>query len=272
VQEIKKLLEIMQALRDPKTGCPWDIEQNFKSIAAYTVEEAYEVADAIERSDMHDLKDELGDLLFQVVFHSQMANENKDFCFTDVVEAINDKLVRRHPHVFAGESREDKEQLNEAWEQHKHQERNNKERNSKQQASSALDGIAASLPALRWAEKIQKRAARTGFDWDELKPVFAKLDEEINELKQEVGVENNQARITDELGDILFSCVNLSRHLHVNPEQALRDANQKFISRFTVVEQLVLQDNRAMDDCSIEELEAYWQEAKKISLSTDERR
>ena len=264
MREIKKLLEIMQALRNPKSGCPWDIEQDFKSISAYTVEEAYEVADAIERSDMHDLKDELGDLLFQVVFHSQMANENEDFCFTDVVEAINDKLVRRHPHVFAGESREDKEQLNEAWEQHKHRERNNK-----QQASSALDGIAASLPALRWAEKIQKRAARTGFDWDELKPVFEKLDEEINELKQEVDVENNQARITDELGDILFSCVNLSRHLHVNPEQALRDANRKFMSRFTVVEQLVQKDGRVMDDCSIEELEAYWQKAK--SLSANER-
>lgn len=248
----------MRALRDPKTGCPWDIEQDFKSISAYTIEEAYEVADAIDRSDMHDLKDELGDLLFQVVFHSQMADENKDFCFTDVVEAINDKLVRRHPHVFAGESRENKEQLNEAWEQHKHQERNNK-----QQTSSALDGIAASLPALRWAEKIQKRAARTGFDWDELKPVFEKLDEEINELKQEVGVEDNQTRIADELGDILFSCVNLSRHLHVNPEQALRDANRKFISRFTVVEQLVQKDGRVMDDCSIEELEAYWRKAKK---------
>ena len=267
MQQMQKLLEIMQALRDPKTGCPWDIEQDFKSIAAYTVEEAYEVADAIERGDMHDLKDELGDLLFQVVFHSQMASENKDFCFTDVAEAINDKLVRRHPHVFAGESREDKEQLNEAWEQHKHQERNNKERNSKQQVSSALDGIAASLPALRWAEKIQKRAARTGFDWDELKPVFEKLHEEIDELKQEVGIEDNQARIADELGDILFSCVNLSRHLHVNPEQALRDANRKFMSRFAVVEQLVQEDGRAMDDCNIAELEAYWQKAKSQSAN-----
>lgn len=269
MQEMKNLLDIMRALRDPKAGCPWDVEQDFKSISAYTVEEAYEVADAIDRGDMHDLKDELGDLLFQVVFHSQMANENGDFCFTDVVKAINDKLVRRHPHVFAGESREDKEQLNEAWEQHKHHERDNRQRNNKKQVSSALDGIATSLPALRWAEKIQKRAARTGFDWDELKPVFEKLDEEINELKQEVCVENNQSRIADELGDILFSCVNLSRHLHVNPEQALRDANRKFIARFNVVEQLVQKDGRVMEDCSIEELEAYWQKAKAKSSANE---
>lgn len=260
MQEITKLLEIMLALREPETGCPWDIEQDFKSIAAYTVEEAYEVADAIVRGDMHDLKEELGDLLFQVVYHAQMANEINEFCFSDVVNSINDKLIRRHPHVFADEAVENKQQLMEAWEQHKIKERENKP----QQTTSALDGIASTLPALRWAEKIQKRAARTGFDWDELKPVFEKLDEEIIELKQEVGIDDNQVKIADELGDILFSCVNLSRHLHVNPEEALRNANRKFISRFAVVEKLVQKDGKIMDECSIEELEAYWQKAKSI--------
>jgi ATP diphosphatase len=266
VQELKRLLEIMRALRDPETGCPWDIEQDFKSISAYTIEEAYEVADAIERNDMHDLKDELGDLLFQVVFHSQMADEHSDFCFTDVVEAINDKLVRRHPHVFAGESREDKAQLNEAWEQHKKKERDEKGiSKSSAVTESALAHVATTLPALRWSEKLQKKAARAGFDWDELPPVYAKLEEELDELRHEVDIENNHDRISEEMGDLLFSCVNLSRHLDVNPEQALRDANRKFISRFTVVEQLVLKDGKTMDDCTIEELEAYWQKAKEVA-------
>lgn len=254
---INQLLDIMRALRDPESGCPWDIEQTFKTIAAYTVEEAYEVADAIDRLDMHDLKDELGDLLFQVTFHAQMAEEQGDFVFDDVVKAINDKLVRRHPHVFGEASAESHEELNRAWEQHK-----KKERAQKEQHKSILDGIASGMPALRWSSKLQKRAAHHGFDWDNVNPVFDKLQEEIGELKAEIVHENNHDRIADEMGDILFACVNLSRHLDVNPEQALRDSNQKFIERFTVVEQLLEQDSKVMDNCNVEELEAYWQKAK----------
>jgi MazG family protein len=265
--QIDSLLEIMVALRDPEKGCPWDIEQTFKTISAYTIEEAYEVADAIERMDMHDLKDELGDLLFQVVFHARMAEELGEFNFDDVARAISEKLVRRHPHVFGDEVAGSHEELHRAWEQQKKNERQAKELKHK----SVLDGIASTMPALRWSSKLQKRAAHHGFDWEDVAPVFDKLQEEIGELKAEIEHENNQERIADELGDILFACVNLSRHLDVNPEQALRDSNIKFISRFSVVEQLLQQDGRQMDNCSVEELEAYWQKAKNL-ISTDERR
>ncbi len=224
MQPIDKLLDIMAALRDKDSGCPWDIEQDFKSISAYTVEEAYEVADAIERNDMHDLKDELGDLLFQVVFHAQMAKEQGEFEFDDVVSAINDKLVRRHPHVFADEQVESTEQLAERWEQHKQAERDDK--SIDENASSALDGIASSLPALRWSQKIQKRAATTGFDWPNISPVFDKLNEELAELKAEIVHENNHERILDEFGDVLFVCVNLAMHLGINAEEALRYSNR----------------------------------------------
>jgi ATP diphosphatase len=259
-RQIDSLLEIMVALRDPEKGCPWDIEQTFKTISAYTIEEAYEVADAIERMDMHDLKDELGDLLFQVVFHARMAEELGEFNFDDVARAISEKLVRRHPHVFGDEVAGSHEELHHAWEQQKKNERQAKELEHK----SVLDGIASTMPALRWSSKLQKRAAHHGFDWEDVAPVFDKLQEEIGELKAEIEHENNQERIADELGDILFACVNLSRHLDVNPEQALRDSNIKFISRFTVVEQLLQQDGRVMDDCSVEELEDYWEKAKAV--------
>jgi ATP diphosphatase len=259
-RQIDSLLEIMVALRDPEKGCPWDIEQTFKTISAYTIEEAYEVADAIERMDMHDLKDELGDLLFQVVFHARMAEELGEFNFDDVARAISEKLVRRHPHVFGDEVAGSHEELHRAWEQQKKNERQAKELEHK----SVLDGIASTMPALRWSSKLQKRAAHHGFDWEDVAPVFDKLQEEIGELKAEIEHENNQERIADELGDILFACVNLSRHLDVNPEQALRDSNIKFISRFTVVEQLLQQDGRVMDDCSVEELEDYWEKAKAV--------
>jgi ATP diphosphatase len=259
-RQIDSLLEIMVALRDPEKGCPWDIEQTFKTISAYTIEEAYEVADAIERMDMHDLKDELGDLLFQVVFHARMAEELGEFNFDDVARAISEKLVRRHPHVFGDEVAGSHEELHRAWEQQKKNERQAKELEHK----SVLDGIASTMPALRWSSKLQKRAAHHGFDWEDVAPVFDKLQEEIGELKAEIEHENNQERIADELGDILFACVNLSRHLDVNPEQALRDSNIKFISRFTAVEQLLQQDGRVMDDCSVEELEDYWEKAKAV--------
>jgi nucleoside triphosphate diphosphatase len=260
MQEIYKLLEIMADLRNPESGCPWDIKQDFASIAAYTVEEAYEVADAIERNDMADLKNELGDLLFQVVFHAQMAAENKQFDFVDVVNEINNKLVSRHPHVFAGSNITDEEELNKQWEKHKKNERADKALSS----SSYLDGVASTMPALRWSEKLQKRAAHHGFDWDSIAPVFDKLDEEIGELKAEIGHQDNQQRISDEMGDILFAGVNLARHLGVNPEQALRDSNRRFISRFQLVEKLLHEDERQMENCSVDVLEEYWIKAKQV--------
>jgi len=269
MQELEKLLKIMSDLRNPDGGCPWDIKQSFKSIAAYTVEEAYEVADAIERNDMDNLKNELGDLLFQVVFHAQMASEKNQFDFTDVVQEINDKLVRRHPHVFADDNTSDEEQLNHDWEIHKKKERAlksqaDKTQSDENQSISYLDGIASTMPALRWSEKIQKRASHHGFDWDDIQPVFDKVNEEIGELKVEIDIEDNKERIADEMGDILFASVNLARHVGVNPEQALRNANRKFISRFEVVEQLMQEDGKQMENCSVEVLLEYWQKAKKI--------
>ena len=267
MQELQKLLKIMADLRDPESGCPWDVAQSFDSIAAYTVEEAYEVADAIERKDMADLKNELGDLLFQVVFHAQMASENGQFDFADVVNEINDKLIRRHPHVFGDDKTRDAEKLYSDWEKHKKKERAEKGLSGDDKPVGYLDGIASTMPALRWSEKLQKRAAHHGFDWDDIQPVFDKLQEEIGELKAEIDVAqndlaSNQQKIADEMGDILFASVNLSRHLGVNPEQALRDSNRKFILRFEVVEQLLREDGRQMEDCSVAVLEDYWQKAK----------
>lgn len=263
MQEIEQLQTIMKALRDPVNGCPWDIEQDFSTIAPYTVEEAYEVADAIERNDMEDLKSELGDLLFQVIYHSRMAEEAGEFVFQDVVNQINEKLVRRHPHVFADEKVEDLKQLGQRWEQHKQQERDKK--NGKENCNnSVLNGITSALPALRWSHKIQKRAAATGFDWPDLNPVFEKLDEELAELKAEIAQQNNQTRILDEFGDVLFVCVNLAMHLDINAEQALRYANRKFISRFSMMEQLMISDDRKFDDCNLEQMEVYWQKSKQV--------
>jgi ATP diphosphatase len=263
MQEIHTLLKIMADLRDTDNGCPWDKKQSFESIAAYTVEEAYEVADAIERKDMNDLKSELGDLLFQVVFHSQMASEQNQFDFADVVNAINDKLIRRHPHVFGDDETKDEAKLYRDWEKHKKKERAHKNQSSENKQPGYLDGITSSMPALRWSDKLQKRAAHHGFDWDDIQPVFDKINEEINELKAEIVIKDNKERVADEMGDILFASVNLSRHLGVNPEQALRDSNRKFILRFEVVEQLLREDDKQMEDCSVAVLEEYWQKAKQ---------
>jgi nucleoside triphosphate diphosphatase len=253
---IDKLLKIMAQLRDSEHGCPWDREQDFSTIAPYTIEEAYEVADAIERGDMTALKDELGDLLLQVVFHARMAQEAGLFAFDDVANAISGKMLRRHPHVFGDVEIASVSAQNEAWEAHKA-----KEREAAGGTDSILDGIALAYPALLRAAKIQKRAARVGFDWPgtDLAPVFAKLEEEITELKAELPAADNAAAIEDELGDILFAVVNLARKLNVEPETALRRATAKFERRFRQVEKLAAQRDIGRD---LDAYEALWQEVK----------
>lgn len=262
MQAIERLKQIMKDLRNPESGCPWDIEQDYSSIAPYTVEEAYEVADAIERGDMEDLKSELGDLLFQVIFHSQMADEQGLFDFGDVVDQLNQKLVRRHPHVFADERVEDKEQLALQWEQQKHEERQAKLEKSRTEPG-AFDDIASTMPALKWSHKLQKRAASSGFDWPNIWPVFEKLEEEVAELKAELGHEENFERIQDEFGDVLFVCVNIAMHVGVDAEKSLRHANRKFITRYEVMEQLMAEEGRQFEDCTLDQMENYWQKAKK---------
>jgi len=245
---IDPLLEIMRLLRDPDTGCEWDKVQTFKTIAPYTIEEAYEVADAIERDDMVSLRDELGDLLLQVVFHSQIAADQGKFDFQDVVTSICDKMTRRHPHIF-GEASESP-----GWEQIKAGER------EQSGQSSALDGVALALPALLRAQKIQKRASRVGFDWPDKAPVKEKLLEELDEVE----AASSDEQVHEEIGDLLFSAVNLARHYKVDAERALADATEKFTKRFNLVEANLDKD---MEEMSIEELEAEWQKAK-TSLAT----
>ena len=256
---INELLEIMARLRDPDDGCPWDLQQDFASIAPYTLEEAYEVAEAIARNVPEELCDELGDLLFQVVFHAQMAKEKGWFGFQDVVAAINNKLIRRHPHVFGDESIEDAEQQTRAWEQHKANERATRGTGQ----TGALDGVPLALPALVRAQKLQRRAARVGFDWRERGEVVAKLDEELDELKQALAAQEPPERVREELGDILFSAVNLARFVDADAESLLREANEKFTARFRLVEQHAAEQGRDMRSCSLEELEAWWQQAKR---------
>lgn len=270
MEGIKTLLDIMQRLRDPRDGCPWDREQNFHTIAPYTVEEAYEVADAIERNDMEDLREELGDLLFQVVFHAQMAQEKGFFDFNSVLGGINEKMIRRHPHVFANVSIESAAEQTVAWENHKEQ-----ERKSKGKHHSALDGVAKSLPAITRAAKLQRRAAKLGFDWDSVNPIFDKLEEETLELKQELTQETiretvqdsrsvkHYERIEDEVGDILFTVVNIARHLEVDPELAIRRANNKFERRFRKLEKDIHKAGEKISELSIEQLEDYWTKAKR---------
>lgn len=240
---IEPLLDVMRRLRDPQTGCEWDTVQTFETIAPYTIEEAYEVADAIQRKDINGLKDELGDLLLQVVFHSQIASDDDHFSFGDVVNSICEKMIRRHPHIFS------EVENTPGWEQIKAEER------AESGESSALDGVAMALPALLRAQKIQKRAARVGFDWPDRPPVKAKLLEELEEVEQADIPED----IHEEIGDLLFSAVNLSRHYGVDAEQALADATRKFSKRFNKVESAVARD---MKDMSISELEEEWQKAK----------
>jgi len=258
-RDISRLIEIMQALRTPQTGCPWDLEQNFATIAPYTIEEAYEVADAIARGDAAALKDELGDLLFQVVFHARIAEEAGLFTFEDVASAISDKMERRHPHVFASAEVASVAAQNEAWEAHKAAERRARAREAGT-PESVLDGVALALPALMRAVKLQKRAARIGFDWTNARAVFEKITEEIGELSAELDAAAGRARLEDEMGDILFAVANLARKLDIEPESALRGACAKFERRFRRVELLAASRGTGT---AIEELEALWQEVKR---------
>jgi len=250
---IDKLLQIMARLRDAEHGCPWDREQNFTTIAPYTIEEAYEVADAIERGDMAALKDELGDLLFQVVFHARMAEEAGHFAFDDVTDAISDKMIRRHPHVFGGAEIRSAAAQTEAWEAHKAAER------AASGNKSVLDGVALAYPALLRAAKIGKRAARIGFDWPDAGGVFDKLAEEIGELKAELDADADPERVEDEMGDVLYAAALLANKLGVEPETALRRATSKFERRFRKLEALAAERGIGHD---IEALEAVWQEVK----------
>ncbi|WP_305420820.1 nucleoside triphosphate pyrophosphohydrolase [Photobacterium leiognathi] len=257
--QIEQLLTIMSQLRDPNRGCPWDLKQNFDSIVPYTLEEAYEVVDAIEQRNWSDVKEELGDLLFQVIFYSQMAKEQGLFEFDDVVAGINEKLVRRHPHVFSDADFADEVAVKQNWEAEKA-----KERAEKEQDPSLLANIPNALPALMRADKIQKRCANVGFDWDELAPVVDKVKEELDEVMDEViQAVPEQQRIEEELGDLLFSVVNLSRHLNVKPELALQKANRKFEKRFRQVEKNVLEQGKRISQCSLSELDAEWNRVKE---------
>lgn len=258
---ISDLISIMQRLRNPDGGCPWDIEQNFSTIAPYTIEEAYEVAEAIEADDMPHLKDELGDLLFQVIFHAQMAQEEGHFDFDDVVKGICDKMVRRHPHVFAGADYRNAEEQTKAWEIQKAQ-----ERKQKNQAASVLDGVTSGLPALTRAVKLQNRAARVGFDWPDTAQVLDKLNEEMAELSHELveakKVSDNHEKITEEFGDMMFVYANLARHLNIDPETALRSANYKFEGRFKKVEQLASEQGKTLETMTLDEMDQLWNRVK----------
>jgi MazG family protein len=258
--DLVRLLDIMARLRDPERGCPWDREQSFATIAPYTIEEAYEVAEACERCDYAALKDELGDLLFQVVFHARMAEEARLFAFNDVARAIAEKMLRRHPHVFADAVIADAAAQTTAWEEHKAAERRAKAAASGR-AISALDGVSESLPALARAEKLQRRAARVGFDWPDLPPILDKVEEELRELRHELAC-GDPARIADEIGDLLFAVVNLARRAGADPEQALRAACRKFDRRFRRVEARLAEAGTSPERASLDDMEAEWQKAK----------
>jgi MazG family protein len=256
MSSIDKLLEVMTRLRDVDDGCSWDRKQDFSTIAPYTIEEAYEVADAIAREDFAALRDELGDLLFQVVFHAQMANEAGLFDFDDVVGAISDKMLRRHPHVFGTEEERAAGAVDGGWERIKAEERAGKD------DDSALAGVAVALPALKRAQKLGKRAGTVGFDWPDRQGVRDKIREELDELEDAVG-SRSIASIEEEFGDLLFAVVNLARHLDVDPEKALTSANYKFESRFRDMESAVREDGKALNSQSLESLDKEWRAAKK---------
>jgi ATP diphosphatase len=272
-REIARLIEIMAALRTPGSGCPWDLEQDFATIAPYTIEEAYEVADAIARGDFDDLRDELGDLLLQVVFHARMAEESGRFDFGDVVQAITEKLVRRHPHVFGDAERLPTEAVNALWERIKAQEKAERaakrdadrdgavDRGTGERGRGALAGVPANLPALARALKLQQKAGKVGFDWNDPQAVLAKIREEADEIAREVA-SGNPREAAEETGDLLFAVVNLARHLGVDPEGALRGANMKFERRFGFIEQSLAAIGKTPEQSSLREMDGLWDAAK----------
>jgi nucleoside triphosphate diphosphatase len=266
--DIARLIEIMAALRTPGSGCPWDLEQNFQTIAPYTIEEAYEVADAIGRGDLLDLKDELGDLLLQVVFHARMAQEQGVFAFGDVVQAITEKLIRRHPHVFGNEPRRDTGAVNALWERIKAEEKQAAKiaraaagREAPPGREGALSGVAAGLPALARALKLQQKAGKVGFDWNDPKAVLAKIREEADEIGAELDA-GERDKVAAEIGDLLFAVVNLARHLDVDPETALRTTNLKFERRFASIEDALAAAGKTPSQASLAEMDALWDAAK----------
>ncbi|CAI3936380.1 MULTISPECIES: nucleoside triphosphate pyrophosphohydrolase [Alteromonas] len=310
LSEMQRLLKIMAQLRDPQSGCPWDVKQTMESLTRYTIEEAYEVADAIANGDMHDIKDELGDLLFQVVFYAQIASESRAFSFDDVAKSISDKLVRRHPHVFANalasEGVSDTNEnvtvertllsdsaLNAQWDAIKAQEKQLKKQRLKQDSeateNSILDNVPKGMPALMYAQKLQKACAKVGFDWSDAAPVIDKVREEVEEIQQELdfkqraqgalktgvvplnsGVPDNQQAIEEEIGDALFAMVNLARHCKVDADTALRNASNKFANRFKGVERLAAEQGDKLDALTLDEMEALWQQVKQSSSSNIE--
>lgn len=265
MEPMQRLLDIMARLRDPDGGCPWDQRQTYATIVPYTLEEAYEVADAIQRGDMRELRDELGDLLFQIVFYSQIAREEGHFAFDDVAAGICDKMVRRHPHVFADAEYHDDEALRQAWEQHKQAEREQRVDNAR---SSQMDGVARALPALIRAEKLQKRAARVGFDWPDAQGAFDKTREELAEIEAELPAADPD-RLGDELGDLLFAMVNVVRLMGFDAEQTLSAANEKFERRFRALEgDLAARGEEDLEGLSLAELDAAWERVKRAERGT----
>ncbi|TPI57748.1 nucleoside triphosphate pyrophosphohydrolase [Mesorhizobium sp. B3-1-3] len=274
-KDISRLIEIMAALRAPKTGCPWDIEQNFTTIAPYTIEEAYEVADAIARGDFDDLREELGDMLLQVVYHAQMAEEIGEFAFGDVVEAITTKMIRRHPHVFGDEKARSAGMAKGMWEKIKAVEKAEKRDarlarglDPEDHGKGYLDSVPVALPALTRALKLQEKAARVGFDWSEAAPILDKIEEEIGELREALAT-GDAAPIKDEFGDMLFAVVNLGRHLKLDSEAALSGTNDKFRSRFHYLEQALEASGGSLEKATLDEMEALWQQAKSAKESAD---
>lgn len=268
-RDISRLIEIMAALRTPVTGCPWDLEQDFSTIAPYTLEEAYEVADAIAKNDLLELREELGDLLLQVVYHARMAEEDRQFDFGDVVEGITKKLIRRHPHVFGDENGEKPELVKGIWERIKAEERAEKRAERERLGLSEpnkgfLDDVPTAFPALQEADKLQRRASRVGFDWNDARLVLDKIREETHELDEELSKGTpDKDRITDELGDTLFALANLARHLDIDPEEALRRTNRKFRKRFAAIETHAEKTGTTLEAMSLDEMEAAWQAAKR---------
>lgn len=266
-KDISRLIEIMAALRTPGTGCPWDLEQNFASIAPYTIEEAYEVAEAIERGDMEDLREELGDLLLQVVFHARMAQEVNAFDFGDIVEAITTKLVRRHPHVFSQARDLDPDAVKKLWGEIKAQEKQERQGRRREaglpdEEAGLLAGVNAALPALPRAVALQEKAGTVGFDWNDAHAVLAKIREEVTEVEDALG-HGDTAHIAEEIGDLLFAVANLARHAAVDPEKALRAANAKFVRRFGAIEKHLAQNGKTLAESSLDEMEGLWIQAKQ---------